>query len=288
MKKLLKYFAGIVPFFAAEGIQLLVVYALNIMYTLIVGFQIGSKNGIGALSNRTELALAIQEAMSPNVIYLISVLAVIVCGIVFYFWYRVEIRGEIRGSLSEVVTGKNMIRFVFLGIGCQFLLSGIMSLIQPIFYQLFDNYAEQMERLTSGSNIIVLLLLIFAAPIAEELVFRGVILHKTCKAIPFLGANILQALLFGIYHWNIIQGIYAALIGLLLGYVYRRYRTIFAPILLHMLINASSFFTMLFPESIISYLVMLAVGAIFVAVTLYLIKPFASIKREVPEYSTIE
>lgn len=274
MKKFLKYFAGIVPFFAAEGIQLLVVYAFNILYSLIVGFQLGAQNSLGGLSNRAEFAEAIQEAMSQNVVYLISVLAVIVCGIVFYFWYRIEIRGEIRGNIRTIIDGKNILLFILLGIGCQFLLSGIMSLIQPIFHQLFDSYSDQMERLTSGSGIIVLILLIFAAPIAEELVFRGVILHKTSREIPFLGANILQALLFGIYHWNIIQGIYAAMIGLLLGWVYYKYKTILAPILLHMLINASSLLTILVEDTVIGYVLMTLLGVVFVTGALVKMKPF--------------
>jgi membrane protease YdiL (CAAX protease family) len=149
-----------------------------------------------------------------------------------------------------------------------------MSLIQPIFHQLFDSYSDQMERLTSGSGIIVLILLIFAAPIAEELVFRGVILHKTSREIPFLGANILQALLFGIYHWNIIQGIYAAMIGLLLGWVYYKYKTILAPILLHMLINASSLLTILVEDTVIGYVLMTLLGVVFVTGALVKMKPF--------------
>jgi membrane protease YdiL (CAAX protease family) len=212
--------------------------------------------------------------MSQNVVYLISVLAVIVCGIVFYFWYRIEIRGEIRGNIRTIIDGKNILLFILLGIGCQFLLSGIMSLIQPIFHQLFDSYSDQMERLTSGSGIIVLILLIFAAPIAEELVFRGVILHKTSREIPFLGANILQAMLFGIYHWNIIQGIYAAMIGLLLGWVYHKYKTILAPILLHMLINASSLLTILVEDTVIGYVLMTLLGVVFVTGALIKMKPF--------------
>jgi hypothetical protein len=37
--------------------------------------------------------------------------------------------------------------------------------------------------------------------------------------MPFWVANILQAVLFGIYHMNPLQGIYAFFIGLFLGYV---------------------------------------------------------------------
>lgn len=79
--------------------------------------------------------------------------------------------------------------------------------------------------------------------------------------LPFLGANILQALFFGIYHGNIIQGIYATIIGFLLGLLYRRFNSIYASILLHMMINTSIVLVMLFPGSTTSYVVMTVIGA---------------------------
>ncbi|MDF2941214.1 MAG: hypothetical protein K0S01_72 [Herbinix sp.] len=278
MKRLIKYFEAIMPFFAMEIIQLIIVYTLNILYGILLGFQIGAEKGGGVIGDQTAYGQAIEEAMSQNIVYMISVLAVIVSGIVFFFWYRFEIRGEVRGSLRHLFAGKNVISFVLLGIGCQLLLSGFMSLIQPLFIKIFDDYAQQVEKLTSGSGILVVLLTIFIAPIAEELVFRGVILHKTMKTLPFLGANILQALLFGIYHWNLVQGFYAALMGLLLGLIYHRFKTIFAPMLLHMLINASAFIAILLPNTTLSYLIMVVVGGLFVTINLFLIKPLAAAK----------
>jgi len=256
----MKYFEGVVPFFAMEGIQVFIVYSLNIYYTAYTQ--------------------AIKGEVSPDIIYLISVFGVIASGIVFFFWYRQEIRGEVRGSLRDLFAWKNIISFVFLGIGCQFLFSGFMSLIQPLFVKIFDDYSQQVDRLTSGNGILVLLLAILVAPIAEELVFRGVILHKTLRVMPFLGANLLQALLFGIYHWNIVQGVYAALIGFLLGLIYYRFKTIVAPIILHMLINASAFLTMLVPGTSFSFAIMAVAGGIAIIVSLSIIKPYDIVKKK--------
>jgi membrane protease YdiL (CAAX protease family) len=252
----MKYFEGVVPFFAMIVIQTFIVYSLNIYYTAYTQ--------------------AISEEVSQNIIYLISILGVFASGIVFFFWYRQEIRREVRGNLRDLFAWKNIILFVFLGIGCQYFFSGFMSLIQPLFVKIFDDYSQQVDRLTSGNGILVLLLAIIVAPIAEELVFRGVILHKTLRVMPFLGANLLQALLFGIYHWNFVQGVYAALIGFLLGLIYYKFKTIVAPIILHMLINASAFLAMLFPNTTSSYLIMTVVGGIFIFITILLIKPYTA------------
>ncbi len=57
--------------------------------------------------------------------------------------------------------------------------------------------------------------------------------------MPYMGANILQAILFGVYHGNIVQGSYAFLLGVFLGLVCFKLHSIFAAILLHMVINLS-------------------------------------------------
>ena len=61
---------------------------------------------------------------------------------------------------------------------------------------------------------------IIAAPMIEELVFRVLFFMIFLKFMPFWAANILQAALFGVYHGVFIQGIYAFLIGLVIGAVF--------------------------------------------------------------------
>ena len=57
------------------------------------------------------------------------------------------------------------------------------------------------------------------------------------QSLPFWGANILQAILFGILHGNWLQGCYAAALGLLLGVVCEKGGSIYYSILLHILFN---------------------------------------------------
>ena len=78
-------------------------------------------------------------------------------------------------------------------------------------------------------------------PISEELIFRGAILDRLYLAFPFWAANLLQALLFGIYHMNLVQGIYAFVLGAVLGLVRVSVGTIFASIGTHIIFNATSY-----------------------------------------------
>lgn len=264
LKKLFVYLsASVLPFLAAEAILIIVVSVFKLIYQGLMTFVFGLNQGFSGLENSSQVTSQTETAMSLDVSYIISVAAVLICGIVFYFWYRQETRGQMKGKLREIVSLKNLYRFLMLGVGCQLFFSGVMNLIQPIFYKVFENYGNTIEGILGGNLLIVLVYTVVVAPIAEELIFRGVILQRSRKVIPFLGANILQAAFFGLYHQNIVQGIYATFVGLLLGLVYRKYNSIYAPIFLHMMINVSIFLVMIFPSTMPGFIIMLILGALF-------------------------
>lgn len=262
-KSRVQFLYAILAFLAAEAIQMIVVMGFSLIYGIMEGVKVGIEKAHEGVSDPASIVDSIEGSMSRDLMYLISVVAVLLCGIAFYFWYRYEIRGEIRGKLKKTFTIKNIILFFLLGIGCQFFISGVMCITQQYFTKLFEDYSKQMDTLTGGNDIVVLVLMILIAPVTEELIFRGIILHKASRAIPFWGANLLQAMLFGIYHMNIIQGIYAAFLGFVLGLVYNKFKTIFASMLLHMIINMSSLLLSLFPDNTMVYYILVFAGGIF-------------------------
>ena len=71
------------------------------------------------------------------------------------------------------------------------------------------------------------------APIVEELMFRGVIYRRLRRMAGVIPSAIIVSLLFGVYHGNWIQAPYAFLLGLACVYVYERYKSIIAPMILH-------------------------------------------------------
>ena len=245
MKKYLKGMVAIMAPLAAFAVQ------------LIVATTLGS----------------VSTDLTVEVAYLFSALAVMSSGIVFIFWYRHETYGEIRGKITHVVNIKNICKFVCLALGCQLFVSGVLSILTEYFPKVFDEYGDTISSILSGSPIVVVIVTVIIAPITEELIFRGVTLHMANRHIPFLAANVLQAVLFGIYHGNLVQGIYAAGLGFILGLIYQKFRTIYASILLHMMVNASAFFIMLLPESKLSYFLILIIGFVFVFAAIIMIKP---------------
>lgn len=70
------------------------------------------------------------------------------------------------------------------------------------------------------------------------MIFRGLIQKYLERAgMHWILANVVQAILFGVFHQNLVQGIYAALLGFALGFVAQRYNTLAASMLMHMFYN---------------------------------------------------
>lgn len=121
----------------------------------------------------------------------------------------------------------------------QFFSSYLIGVVSMAFPQWLDQYEELLKTAGLDSSITLPMLLysVLLAPVCEELIFRGTTMHLARKAVPFWLANVMQAFLFGLFHMNWIQGIYAFALGLVLGYVCEKGGSIYYSIFLHFLFN---------------------------------------------------
>ena len=94
-----------------------------------------------------------------------------------------------------------------------------------------------MASLTSQiSPWVNFLVVVIAAPVMEELLFRKFIIDR----ISHYGegvAIVVSGLMFGLFHGNLNQFVYAFLIGVLFGFIYIKTRQIKYTIILHMIVN---------------------------------------------------
>jgi membrane protease YdiL (CAAX protease family) len=79
-----------------------------------------------------------------------------------------------------------------------------------------------------------------AAPVFEEILFRGFLLPSLTRYVPVWSAIGLSALLFALAHLSLSEVLPLAVLGVVLGYVYTRSRGLLAPILLHSLWNSAT------------------------------------------------
>lgn len=98
-------------------------------------------------------------------------------------------------------------------------------------------YQEAAEKLYAPSFGMQIVYTVLLAPIIEEFVFRGLIFKVLRKWIPFVFAMSISAVLFGLYHGNLVQFVYAGICGLLFAYLCEKFKTILAPMFSHMIMN---------------------------------------------------
>ena len=180
-------------------------------------------------------------------------------------WWR-YIAHKHRGAVDHrPVSLGNAAGIVAVGVGFQLVLSVALTLVQPLVPALMESYESTVSAGDlSDLALIPLLATALGAPVAEELFCRGLALTFAQKATGrFWAANILQALMFGVLHGNLLQGAYAFLSALVLGLLYRRYGRIGPCIGLHFALNASSYLVAVLPLSLVG---IAGVGALLLCV----------------------
>lgn len=122
---------------------------------------------------------------------------------------------------------------IVLGLNLLFSLTG--------FVHQSETYQEVAEAQYSASFLVGLICYGLITPVAEELLFRGTVYHYLRRFTKAGVAIVASALLFGLYHMNSIQGIYAFLIGCLMAYGYEYFGSFMIPLLIHILANVLAY-----------------------------------------------
>ncbi|WP_072525788.1 CPBP family intramembrane glutamic endopeptidase [Clostridium sp. Marseille-P3244] len=199
----------------------------------IVGAVLGGYEGINL----------VYDFMMNNM-NLLTGLAYIIPGTVFFLWYYfafVEKQGisVFLRSHTRRLTPASFGWQILLVFSVQHATTLVMRAIAAIAPPAIDNYSQMIESSgVSQYSLMWAISTLILPPLVEEIVFRGLILKYLERAgACFIVANLIQALLFGIFHMNIVQGIYTCLLGFLLGYMAYRYDSILAPMITHALFN---------------------------------------------------
>ncbi len=97
-----------------------------------------------------------------------------------------------------------------------------------------------LEGRDSVALLIFFLTACVAAPVFEEIIFRGFLLPSLTRYVPVWGAILASSLLFAIAHLSLSEVLPLLALGMVLGVVYTRSRNLLASMLLHGLWNAGT------------------------------------------------
>ena len=105
---------------------------------------------------------------------------------------------------------------------------------------ILGSYEESSSSLFAAGVILVIIRTVILAPAVEELIFRGLIFNRIRSFLGFWPAALISAAIFGIYHLNLAQGIYAFIFGILFCLILRRFENLWACIFMHASANLLS------------------------------------------------
>lgn len=144
------------------------------------------------------------------------------------------------------LSGKNFMYSLVIGL----LLIPISSAISLVLQFVFPNPIQTTldETITYGLPVALLALAVTPA-ICEELMFRGLFFYRFRNLKPIYIA-LISGLTFGFVHLNVVQGVYAAVIGFCFFYLVYYTNSIFSSMIAHFVINGTNV-TLLYLVSLI-------------------------------------
>ncbi len=214
-------------------------YALSIMeIQAVVAYEVANYYGEGYTAFILNIYNDIASDAGMGVIY---ILYPVICIPIFIYIYFKEYRQKdkpfikgVSGNIPCTIAG-----IIVFTIGAQYTCMYIMNSVATAFPSWLEEYEQIMEAagISDSMTVTMTVYSIILGPIVEELTFRVLTYKAASKLMPAHMAIIVQALLFGAYHMNMLQAIYAFALGLGLGYVMYKYDNVIITIIIHVAFN---------------------------------------------------
>lgn len=157
---------------------------------------------------------------------------------------KVEACEDAAGKLTKLVS-KNARRMAVLTVILAFSVSlGFNALLTLTgFADSSQTYQKVADRQYGVTFALGLVLYGLISPLAEEVVFRGVIYNRLRRLYNSAIGIVASGLLFGAFHGNPVQGVYGACLGMLMAYLYEKSGKFGTPFLFHAVANLAVYTT---------------------------------------------
>ena len=161
----------------------------------------------------------------------------VVSSIAYFFLTLLLGAGEESYMLRQMLCAVATIPFVWMHYGqdraAREIVYGRRGIVMTPLIEASAGFQSANQAFFAGGVVFELLGSCLMIPLAEELLYRGVVerrLSLLCGSVP---AIVLSAVIFGVMHWNVVQFLYAGILGLLLAWLLERTGFLYAPVLAH-------------------------------------------------------
>ena len=216
-----------------QGMQIFVVF----IYMFAVGIFAGIRIVIDAVVSgdiffgytEDEILDSVMSQVSVSVPLILSNIA---CLIIIFSIFKKAWKTENFWSTRKI-GASSVVLCLILGAALNFFTVGVLNLMQI-------PETEALDFIFNENIIFQFLAIGLIGPALEEIIFRGIVQKRLLKMVKVRTAIFLQALVFGVIHFNITQGIYAFFLGLIMGIIYLWFDSIWAVIAVHAAFNSTS------------------------------------------------
>ena len=153
--------------------------------------------------------------------------------------YRRDCRDEEYQNRNRRPLKLNTILITTLAAAALCVLTNMIIMISGI-EKLSGSYMETAEALYRPAFVFGLVGIGIIVPIMEEMVFRILVYKRMRRTMDVKKAVIMSALVFGIMHGNLVQFVFAFVIGIMLAYLYEISDNLIIPMAGHIAVNVTS------------------------------------------------
>lgn len=221
--------------------------ALWVVCAILLSFMVVAQLIVGSFFQAIAGENVAVWLRQPAVLFSLTALMYLIAGAIIWFGYRVL---RVDGTFIEDTRVRKWPTLPHIGLigaalgGYLITTLTIGLLARWLFPGLPWDQAQETgyARTESIVQLVVIgVALVVAAPIMEEIIFRGVMFSRVRRFLPVQATTIVVALAFGLAHQQLNVGLDTFILGLFLGYLRAETDSVWPAIMLHMLKNCVAF-----------------------------------------------
>lgn len=187
------------------------------------------------------LTMALENQEMLNFAILIFSYAVMLP--IFIWMYRKDTRRYLlQGEENPVPTVPAAFYGFLILLGAASCIAGSNMIYMTGINSSSESYTAAASALYSAGLIPEIIGVGLISPMAEEFLFRGLVYRRFKEISPSAISMVWASLIFAMLHGNMVQGIYAFVMGMLLCYARERYGSMLAPVVIHIASNLMAIF----------------------------------------------
>lgn len=221
------------------AIYVAIPFLVNLIVSIELLIQMGIMKWIGRIEITEHVVDKFTEDYGYQLILVTLVNLVIIAGVGLWYYFIRTRRDRSQADYRKILSPGTVALMTAIAVCAQFVCAIVLQIFATAFPGIYENYTKLME--VADIHVlpawVTLFIVAVWAPLAEELVFRAMLFRTLRKGFGFWAAAVISGAAFGVYHMNLVQGIYAALLGFLLAWFYEKTNSLLGCYLFHFLFN---------------------------------------------------